>query len=86
MKLNKAIQEYKKVAIEMLQYSFPGITREQCEIAVDYSIIKRCKDTPVTVNNNYKNKEAKTTLMDMADYILSREPIKIGRASCRERV
>lgn len=75
MKLNKAIQEYKKVAIEMLQYSFPGITREQCEIAVDYSIIKRCKDTPVTVNNNYKNKEAKTTLMDMADYILSREPI-----------
>lgn len=71
----RVIQEYKKVAIEMLQFSFPGITREECEMAVDFSILKRYNNPNVTVTNNYKKVKAETSLMYMAEYILSREPI-----------
>lgn len=71
----RIIQEYKKVAIEMLQFNFPGITREECEMAVDFSILKRCRDTKIEVINNYKKVKVETSLITMADYILTREPI-----------
>lgn len=75
MEFPKVFKEYKKVAIEMLQYSFPGITYEECELAVDFSILKRYQDTNIKVTNNYKKIETETTLMAMAEYILTREPI-----------
>lgn len=75
MEMPRVIYEYKKIAIEMLQYSFPGITYEECEMAVDFSILKRTRDTNIKVVNNYKKMETDSTLLTMADYILSREPI-----------
>jgi len=71
----RIIQEYKKVAVEMLQYSFPGITYQECEAAVDLSIIKRTKDHQVTINNNYKKITSEISLISLADYIITREPI-----------
>ena len=69
------IKEYKKIAIEMLQFTFPSITKEECEMAVDYSILKRCRNPNISVINNYKKLKMDTNLMQMSEYILSREPI-----------
>jgi hypothetical protein len=46
--------------------------------AIDYSIQKRYKEHPAKVINNYKNTEVNLTLLEVADYIYSREPILTG--------
>lgn len=72
---NRAILEYKRVAMEMLHYSFPLLTAKELSDAVDYSMIKRCRNSEATIENNYKNAVVNTTLLEIADYILDREPI-----------
>lgn len=72
---NKAILKYKDVAMDMLHYSFPLLSSEELSNAIDYSMLKRCRNNEAVINNNYKNVEVNTTLLELADYILSREPI-----------
>jgi hypothetical protein len=69
------IKEYKKVAIEMLKYSFQQLGLSEIDEAVNWSILKRCKNYNATIDNNYKKKKIDTTLLDVAQYILEREPI-----------
>jgi hypothetical protein len=70
--------KYKEFVAPMLQYSFPNIDMKEIYDAVDYSIVKRVKNAPAKLVNNYKNKTINTTLLDVADYILSKEPIITG--------
>lgn len=69
------IQQYAATAIRMLQMQFPQMTHDELAIAVDYSIRKRMKDGELYVNNNYKHTKINTTVLEISDYILSREPI-----------
>ena len=69
------ITNYKKIATDMLRYSFPLLTEAEIAMAVDYSISKHFNDTTARVNNNYKNRTVEMTLLEISDYILSREPI-----------
>lgn len=69
------IQQYAMTAIRMLQIQFPQMTHDELAIAVDYSIRKRMKDGELYVNNNYKHTKINTTVLEISDYILSREPI-----------
>jgi len=72
---NQLIKEYKKVACDMLQLSFPQLLDTEIEYAVDQSIMENVKDTPIEVDNSYKKIKVDTTLLQMADYIMSRQPI-----------
>lgn len=69
------IKKYKEIACEMLQHSFPHLMMGEIEMAVDYSIIKRCKNSQAVIDNNYKDMQIDTTLLELSEYILKREPI-----------
>ena len=72
---NQAILQYKKVAIDMLRLSFPTLSLQEINEAVNYSIIKRCKNSDAVINNNYKHINTETTLLEIANYVLEQKPI-----------
>ena len=72
---SQIILKYKETVLPMLHMSFPNMTYEEINDAVDDSIIKRMKNGQAYIHNNYKDKRIDTTLLDLANYILSREPI-----------
>lgn len=75
---NKFLDEYKRVARDMLHLQFPLLSYDEINVALDWSISKRMKDVPIKVDNNYKNQTIDSTLLDIANYILTRQPIITG--------
>lgn len=71
----KVIGIYKQTAIQMLQLSFPELNIQELNEAVNYSIASRIKNGKGHIYNNYKNKKLDSTVLDIAEYIISREPI-----------
>lgn len=69
------IQQYAMTAIRVLQMQFPQLNYQEIANAVDYSIRKRMKNGDLYIENNYKHTRVNTTVLEMANYILSREPI-----------
>lgn len=70
-----AMQGYRDAAVKTLELSFPYLAREKLYEVVDWSMDSRFKNHPAVIKNNYKNTEEETTLLDLANYIVSREPI-----------
>lgn len=69
------ISKYKEVSQRMLQLSFPYLSKREIDEALNYSINKRFKNQNAKVHNSYKKTEVETTLAEVTDYILKREPI-----------
>lgn len=69
------ILNYKNIMMDMLHLNFPLLSEPEIAYAVDYSISNHFSDTPVVVDNNYKNRKVDMTLLEVADYIISKEPI-----------
>ena len=69
------VDNYKKVAAEMLHLNFPLLSEQEIYAAIDYSISNHFKDTSVKIDNNYKNISIDMTLRELTNYILDKEPI-----------
>lgn len=66
---------YRREVMEALRLSFPGLYESELIEAVNYSIMKRGGDSPAVLDNNYTKTKEKTTLWQVTDYIMRREPI-----------
>ena len=69
------IRRYKDVMMGALQFSFPLLSQVELSDAINYSIVKRCKNGPAVIKNNYNNKQINSTVLEVLDYIMSCEPI-----------
>lgn len=67
--------KYKSTIKRLLKLSFPHLSDRDFEDALDYSINKRYYESKASVYNNYINRRADYTLLELTDYINSREPI-----------
>lgn len=72
---SQTIANYKKIMMNMLHYNFPLLSELELAAAIDHSISKHFKDTEVKIDNNYKKKTIDMTLLQVSEYIISREPI-----------
>lgn len=70
--------KYKDTTKRLLKYSFPHMTESDFDAAINYSMRKRYEEHPASIYNNYTNKRLDTTLLDIANYIYTREPILTG--------
>lgn len=70
-----AIYKYKATALEMLKLSFPQLTMQELNEALDASILKYGKDHNVEIHNNYTDTRMKSTIYKLTQYIHSRKPI-----------
>lgn len=69
------LEEYKKAAKQILKLSFPHLMEKEIEQGIDYSISKRLTDSECSINNNYTEQTMNLTLLQLTDYIISRQPI-----------
>ena len=71
----QVVQKYKSVMLDALQHSFPKLGLDELNRALDYSIIKRCKNGQAYIDNNYTHQRVNTTVLEVTEYIMSLEPI-----------
>lgn len=72
---SQCIYNYKKIVMDMLHLNFPLLGEDELSAAIDDSISRHFKDTPVTIDNNYKKISVDMTLRSLIDYIITKEPI-----------
>ena len=72
---NGAIKEYKKTMLDMLSRQFPMLDRFELEYVLDDEIKRNVVDHPIEVDNSYKKIKVTNTLLGIADYISSKQPI-----------
>lgn len=69
------IMKYKQFAHEMVIFSYPDLSYDEIEDALNYSIIKRMKNKPIELYNSYKDKRMNSSVLDLLEYIMKCEPI-----------
>ena len=67
---------YKTTLKRMVSLNLPMLSTQEIDKAIDYSMNKRYKPVESKVYNNYTEKTATNTLLELTDYIYEREPIK----------
>jgi hypothetical protein len=72
---DSATQIYVREMKDALKLSFPRLYDSEIEEAIEYSIAKRGKNTNVILENNYEKKSQESTLYQVLNYIIEREPI-----------
>lgn len=65
---------YKDRIIDIMQLYYP-MSREELSPIVDYSINKRYKEFRAEIDNNYTKNKFDVNLLQLADYINSKQPI-----------
>lgn len=72
---NYALQQYMSIVFRLIKTSFPSLTPMDITEAVQYSMDKRYKEEKAKLYNNYTEKTANITLLEMTNYILERQPV-----------
>ena len=67
--------QYEEEMIRLIKSYRPYMTIGDIRRAVEYSMEKRYKEVPCVVDNNYTKTESEFTLLNLANWINSREPI-----------
>lgn len=67
--------QYKDTMKRVVRMYYPNLTDTDLDYAVDYSINKRYTESQAKIVNNYNNRSTDMTLLELADYINSRQPI-----------
>ena len=71
----KIIGKYTDINKRMLGYCFPSVSSVDLEKGIQYSVNKRYKVENAYVDNDYKHKKVNINLLELTEYIYSREPI-----------
>ena len=69
------LNNYKDTMTRIMRSMYPHMTPGDIKSAIDYSIDKRLYNGTVNVYNHYTNKTIDMSILDMCDYIATREPI-----------
>lgn len=72
---NIAVKKYEESAIDMLMLAYPRLSRTEIEYVVQKSIAENIQYVPAIIRNSYKKQNVNTNLTELANYILSRQPI-----------
>lgn len=75
MLTQQVVTEYKLVLLDALHHSFPLLSLQELEEAINYSILKRANIPKASLDNNYTKQHFDGNLLDILDYINSCEPI-----------
>lgn len=70
-----SLRQYKDTMKRVVRLYYPNASDQELEPAINYSINKRYKEYDVKIENNYNKRETNMTLLELTDYINSREPI-----------
>lgn len=79
------IQKYRNTMMETLSRSFPALTQQELQRAVEYSINKRFKNHNVKLDNNYAKVSVNTNLLDTTEYMKQRRPILTSSGTLYKR-
>jgi hypothetical protein len=71
----KILERYTGILKRIMPLSIPALNEDEIDEAIQYSIQKRFKDSDCSINNNYKHKVVNTTIAQLTNYLLDREPI-----------
>lgn len=69
------LNKYKDTLTRYIKLWYPTITSEELSEIINYSIKKRYKEYPITIDNSYNKETSNMTLLALTDYIMKREPI-----------
>lgn len=69
------LERYRDEMSRTIKRLHPQVSNAEVKRAIEYSIKKRYKEHTCILDNNYTGKQVETTLLAMADYIDSKEPI-----------
>ena len=69
------IQRYKKEMDECIHLLYPNIPPGDLDKIMDYSILKRYRESPASIDNSYTHKSQDGTLLEIIDYVEKRKPI-----------
>lgn len=72
---SKTLSRYKTTIGRIFKSIYPHMDDRDISNAIDYSINKRLYNSKLTVYNNYTEKNIEMRILDMCDYIASKEPI-----------
>lgn len=72
---HKMLVDFRDTMSRIIWSIYPKMNYNDIVRGVEYSIQKRFKNFDLTIHNNYTNKTAEMTMLEMIDYIAQREPI-----------
>lgn len=75
--LNKQeiIGKYKDITSKLLKMQLPNLSPEEINNGIDYSIKKKIYNGNCSIYNNYKEKTVNTSMLNLIQYILKKQPI-----------